>query len=103
MRPIDMTIEVNGARYFAVKDYAWATRRSPQNVRFLMSYGNRIRKLKVVYLAGKPMIPWAELTAYPFTVPGRNSQEVYHYTEEGVPTFDSTVSVGGHVEVQGDK
>jgi hypothetical protein len=84
-----MTVEINGTRYFAVKSYAYATKRSQQNVRFLMSYGNKFRKLRVVYIAGKPMIPYSELTEYPFTVPGRNSKEVYHYDEDGVPVFDS--------------
>ena len=90
MRPVDMTVEINGKRYFEVKNYAWATNRSQQNVRFLMSYGNKFRKLKVEYVAGKPMIPWEELTEYPFTVPGRNSKEVYHYNEDGKPVFDDS-------------
>jgi hypothetical protein len=83
MRPVDMTVEINGRRYFEVKNFAWATNRSVQNVRFLMSYGNKFRKLKVVYIGDKPYIPWEELTGYPFTVPGRNSQVVYHYDEAG--------------------
>lgn len=78
-----MTLEVNGRRFFEVKNFAWATSRSVQNVRFLMSYGNKIRKLRVEYVAGKPLIPWEELTEYAFTVPGRNSATVYHYDEEG--------------------
>lgn len=88
MKPIDMTIEINSTRYFEVKNFAWATKRSQQNVRFLMAYGNRIRKLKVDYIAGKPLIPWTELTEYPFTVPGRNNDTVYHYTEEGEACFN---------------
>lgn len=83
MKPMDMAEELNGERYFNVKGFAIATKRSEQSVRFLMSYGNRIRKLKVVYIMGKPLIPYSELTEYPFTMPGRNSVEVYHYTEDG--------------------
>lgn len=83
MKPMDMAEELNGERYFNVKGFAVATKRSEQSVRFLMSYGNRIRKLKVVYIMGKPLIPYSELTEYPFTMPGRNSAEVYHYTEDG--------------------
>ena len=89
MRPIDMTLEHDGKRYFEVKNFAWATNRSAQNVRFLMSYGNKFRKLRVVYVAGKPLIPWEELTEYPFTVPGRNNREVYHYTEDGQVVFET--------------
>jgi hypothetical protein len=78
-----MTEEIDGERYFVVKRFAEATRRSEQNVRFLMSYGNKYRKLTVVRKLGKPMIPWSEFTNYPFTAPGRNSKEVYYYTEAG--------------------
>lgn len=86
MKPKDMSDEINGELYFTVKHFALATNRSEQNVRFLMSYGNRIRKLKVVRIAEKPMIPYSELTEFPFTVAGRNSMGVYHYTEEGIMT-----------------
>jgi len=83
MNPMDMTEELNGERYFTVKGFAMATNRSEQSVRFLMSYGNRIRKLKVIYMATKPLIPYSELTEFTFTLPGRNSNEVYHYNEQG--------------------
>lgn len=83
MNPKDMTEKLNGECYFTVKGFAMATNRSEQSVRFLMSYGNRIRKLKVVYMATKPLIPYTELTEFPFTLPGRNSDEVYHYNEQG--------------------
>lgn len=85
MKPMDMTEELNGERYFNVKSFAIATKRSEQNVRFLMSYGNRIRKLKVEYIMGKPLIPYSELTEFPFTVSGRFNREVYHYNEDGDP------------------
>lgn len=86
MKPRDMTEAINGELYFTVNNFALATNRSAQNVRFLMSYGNRIRKLKVVRIADRPMIPYSELTEFPFTVAGRNSAEVYHYTEDGIVT-----------------
>lgn len=87
MRPIDMTFEHDGKRYFEVKNFAWATNRSVQNVRFLMSYGNKIRKLKVEYIGSRPFIPFSELTEFPFTVPGRNNDRVFHYDEEGKEVF----------------
>lgn len=89
-----MTIELGGARYFEVKNFAWATSRSVQNVRFLMSYGNKFRRLRVVYVGDKPLIPWEELTQYPFTVPGRNSKEVYHYDEDGRQVFEGQEPTG---------
>lgn len=87
MTPKELTTTLNGSLYFEVKNFAWATRRSQQNVRFLMSYGNKFRKLNVEYFGGKPFIPYSELTEYPFAVPGRGNQEVYHYNEEGLPVF----------------
>jgi hypothetical protein len=84
MQPTDLVDTMDNERYFTVKNFALATNRSEQNVRFLMSYGNRIRKIKVVYFAGKPMIPFSELTEYPFTMPGRNSATVYHYNVQGI-------------------
>lgn len=86
MTPWDMSEDINGVRYFTVKHFALATNRSEPNVRFLMAYGNRIRKIKVVYMMNKPMIPYSELTEFPFTLAGRNSSGVYHYTEEGTMT-----------------
>jgi len=83
MKPIDMTELIDGERYFTVRGFAMATNRSEQNVRFLMSYGNRLRKLRVVYKMTKPLIPWGELTQFPFTTPGRNTTDVYYYNEEG--------------------
>lgn len=84
MKPQDMTEVLDGERYFTVKTFAIATNRSEANVRFLMSYGNRLRKLKVVYKFSKPLIPYTELMEFPFTLPGRNSEVVYHYDEDGV-------------------
>lgn len=81
--PVGMTEVLDGERYFTVKAFAAATNRSEQSVRFLMSYGNRVRKLKVVRKFDKPLIPFSELTEFPFTVPGRGAKEVYHYGVDG--------------------
>lgn len=83
MNAIDMAEELNGERFFTIKKFALTTNKSEQSIRFLMCYGNRIRKLKVVYFASKPLIPYSELMEFPFTLPGRNSVEVYHYNEYG--------------------
>lgn len=86
MRPRDWAEEVNGVLYLTPTNFARATGRSVGNVRYLMSYGNRVRKLKVEYpLVGCPMIPYAELTEFPFTTPGRGRTSVYRYNEEGRP------------------
>jgi hypothetical protein len=76
-------IEINGDKYYSVKQFAHMTHRTEQSVRLLMLKGNKIRKLECHHFAGKPFIPVEELTDFPFTVAGRN-QEPYHYDEEGV-------------------
>jgi len=83
MKPTDLTIEINGNAYFTIKDFAIVTKRSQQSVRFLISKGNRIRKLKVVHFADKPYVPYAEMLEFPFTTAGRNSKQIYHYKENG--------------------
>lgn len=45
-----------------------------------MSKGNMIRKLRIMRIAGKPFIPYSELTQFPFTTIGR-APLVYHYDE----------------------
>lgn len=86
MRPEDWAEEVNGIKYLSPTNFAKATGRSVGNVRYLMAYGNRIRRLKVEYpLVGSPMIPFSELTEFPFTTPGRGLVSIYHYSEEGQP------------------
>ena len=80
-------LSIDGNAYYDVKQFAKLTQRSEQSVRFLISKGNRIRKLKCVYFAGKPFIPTTELTEYPFTLAGRQSRS-FHYSESGAPVYD---------------
>lgn len=81
--PIDLIEEVEGEKYFTVKSFARIICRSEQSVRFLISRGNRIRKLKAVKKLEKPLIPVSELVEFPFTMPGRGSKTVYHYNMKG--------------------
>ena len=83
MSVLDKTELINDEYYFKVTNFALVTRKSTQNIRYLMAKGNRIRKLKKVYIMDKPLIPATELTEFPFTMPGRKSKEVYFYDEEG--------------------
>ncbi len=94
------TETINGTRYFTVKGFAKATNRSEQNVRFLICYGNRIRRLLTERIAGRPMIPCSELTEFPFTAAGRNSKEVYHYSDSGVV---GVATVGDSAPAKGAK
>lgn len=88
MRPRDLAEYVNGEMYFTVKWFARVTMRSEQNVRYLMARGNRIRRLKVVRIFDKPMIPYSEMLEFPFTTPGRGSKVIYHYDEDGRPIVE---------------
>lgn len=78
----DRALNINGVLYFDVKTFAKVTNSSEQRIRVLMSRGNTRRKLKCKRIAGKPLIPYTELTEFPFTTPGRKP-EVYYYNEEG--------------------
>jgi hypothetical protein len=83
MNPLELVDVIDGECYFTVKNFALATNRSQQNIRFLMTYGNRIRKLVIIRIAEKPLIPFSELLEFPFTVAGRNTTTVFHYNAEG--------------------
>ena len=83
MSVLDKAELINDEYYFTINDFASVVRKSAQNIRYLIAKGNRIRKLKTVYIVQRPMIPLSELTEFPFTMPGRKSKEVYFYDEEG--------------------
>ena len=76
-------VKVDGELYFTIGAFALLTNRSAQTVRRYLKNGNRIRKLKMIRVVDRPLIPVAELTEYPFTVSGRNSTEIYHYDTSG--------------------
>lgn len=82
-KPKDFTIDVGGELYFTVNAFARVTHREPQTIRRYIISGNRIRKLRIIRVAEKPLIPYVELLEFPFTVSGRHSTEVYHYDENG--------------------
>ena len=77
-------IEINGENYYTVEQFAQLTNKASQTIRGLMHKGNRIRKLKFVHFGNKPFIPATEVTCFPFTVSGRNNNDIYHYNQKGV-------------------
>lgn len=79
-------VTINGRDYLTVQDFAKITNRSVASVRQYMSLGNRIRKIKSMRLAGRALIPVTEVYTFPFTMSGRNTEDVYNYRlgEEGV-------------------
>lgn len=83
MQPTDYCTLIDGEEFFTIKSFALAINRPIQSIRFLITYGNRIRKLQVVYKGKKPYIPFSELLDFPFTKQGRDFTVVYHYRADG--------------------
>jgi hypothetical protein len=76
--------EINGTKYFRVKEFAALTNRTTQSVYSLVKKGNAKRKLLCTWIGDIPYIPASELTDFPFIKPGPYSENnVYHYTKEG--------------------
>lgn len=78
-------VVIDGERFYTVFQFAKLTKKSEQAIFTLIGNGNRIRKLRVRRLLGRPLIYANELTEFPFTLPG-NSKAVYHYDENGNQT-----------------
>jgi hypothetical protein len=76
---------IDGEALYTVWQFAKIVKKSEQAIFTLIGKGNRLRKLRVRRLLGKPLIYASELTEFPFTLPG-HSMEVYHYTPEGQQT-----------------
>jgi len=76
----ELIIKINGEKYLTIIDFAFVVNRSVSTIRQLLSSGNRIRAIKCEHLAGKPFIPFSEVTEFPFTVSGRDFSIAFHYT-----------------------
>lgn len=74
-----MIIKINGKEYLTVKDFALVVNRSISTIRQLLSAGNRIRRIKCEHVAGKPFIPFSEVTGFPFTISGRDFSTAFCY------------------------
>jgi hypothetical protein len=79
---IDSIVSIEGKNYFTVKGFAKITKKEIQLVRYLISHGNRIRKLKYIKYLNNTLIPFSELIEFPFTCVGPG-KDIYHYDEEG--------------------
>lgn len=90
MRPVDYCTIIDGEELFTIKAFSLATQRPIQTIRFLITYGNKYRKLNVVYKGKKPYIPYSEFLEFPFTKQGRNNEFVYKYKEDGTLHREST-------------
>lgn len=76
-------VVIDGVNYYTVKDFAALRSRTTGTIYSLIKKGNTIRKLKARYVVGRPLIPESELTDFPWTPPGPNSEErSYYYDEE---------------------
>lgn len=76
-----------------ISDFAYALNRSVTSTRNLIDKGNSIRKLKAFRDKSRLMIPYVELTGFPFVLAGPtgNGKQIFHYrvvkaegAEEGV-------------------
>jgi hypothetical protein len=79
-------VRVNNELCFRVKQFAALTNRTTQTIYNLIRDGNSIRKLKTVKVEGTDLIfiPVSELTDFPFTSPGVNSDKhPYHFDDKG--------------------
>lgn len=63
--------EINGRKYWTIKQFARLTRREPSSIRMLVSKGNKIRKLKADVFFDKPFVYAEELFEFPFSMPGK--------------------------------
>jgi hypothetical protein len=82
-RNISPTV-IDGVELVTVGQFAFLVNRTEQTVRNLFTKGNSVRKLKVKYVCGRPMIPYEEYTKFPFTGTGKYPlRDIYHYTKEG--------------------
>ena len=83
----EQKIDVKGILCYTVKTFALLTKHSEQSIRDLITNGNYIRKIDVVYFADRAFIPITELTTFPFTEIGRPTKDgqkkTYHFSAKG--------------------
>ena len=66
-REIDLTPHlINGEYYYDIQQFAKATNRYPSQISKLFIKGNKIRTLKGIRVANKPMILVSEVNEFPF-------------------------------------
>lgn len=74
----EKTFNIEGIEAVTVQQFARLTHRSENTIRRLISTGNQYRKLQVLYVMGKPLVPVRELQTFPFTVQGREQRDAFH-------------------------
>ena len=80
-------VTIDNTSYYEVEEFATLINRKPQTVRWLITHGNKIRKLKSRKIGRSILIPKSEYTGYPFTVQGANNQTVYFFNEDGTKRY----------------
>jgi hypothetical protein len=79
-------LNINDCACITVKEFCELTNRSPDDIRWMINQGNKIRKLKSLKISGKNFIPIEELLEFPFAKNGRHSGGIRverYYIEEG--------------------
>ena len=66
-KTIDLTPHlINGVNYYDLTQFAHIVRRHTSHISLLFNKGNKIRTLKGIRVAGKPMIEVSEVEDFPF-------------------------------------
>ncbi len=78
-------VTIDNKKYLTVNQMSAMTNKSTQTIYTLINKGNSIRKIKVLKLVDRLLIPYTELTEFPFTYCGgaNSKQSIYHYDEQG--------------------
>lgn len=77
------TTDINGKKYYTIKQFAEIIGKTEQSVRNYIRLGNKIRRLDSIKVGYTILIPVEELVDYPFTSRGNNSDVVYHFDAMG--------------------
>ena len=71
------TCKIDGVDCVSIMQFAKITKRSDNSIRHLITYGNKIRKMKTIRAGGKPFVPLSELFDFPFVQCGRHDELGY--------------------------
>ena len=74
----ERTTNIEGIEAVTIQQFARLTHRSVTTIRRLIDSGNQYRRLQVLHVMGKPLIPISELKNYPFTLQGRDQRQAFH-------------------------
>lgn len=74
----ERTTNIEGIEAVTLQQFARLTHRSVTTIRRWIYTGNQYRRLQVLHVMGKPLIPISELKNFPFTLQGRDQRCAFH-------------------------